>query len=261
MLRDIAAYSPPVTAALTLDDVVRGIKSPTWSGRFERMRTNPPMKPSTTTPSTSTGLNSSNCTPTTSPRTKSKPCLPHHSPGPHRPIGQDEVELEREEDRDRRSPSAMRTRFERGMPGRTLPAGRGKSGLPIGMELDGPMGSDSRLLAIGMAMKALFGPLEAPASNVFNSLSSVATRAFELFPSPAASGSARAVIQHRKGCLPLVHDAPRDPHDGRIVRHDLTTTEPAPIFTRSPMKMPAQHLSRRSRSPPDSDVGCRFRAR
>ena len=43
-----------------------------------------------------------------------------------------------------------------------LPAGRGKSGLPVGMELDGSMGSDRRLLAIGMAMEAHLGPLPPP---------------------------------------------------------------------------------------------------
>ena len=37
-----------------------------------------------------------------------------------------------------------------------------KSGLPVGMELDGPMGSDRRLLAIGIAMEHQFPPLAAP---------------------------------------------------------------------------------------------------
>jgi len=34
--------------------------------------------------------------------------------------------------------------------------------LPVGLELDGPSGSDRRLLAIGMALDAVFGRLPAP---------------------------------------------------------------------------------------------------
>jgi mandelamide amidase len=36
-------------------------------------------------------------------------------------------------------------------------------GLPVGMEIDGPLGSDSNLLAIGMAIEAVWGSLKAPA--------------------------------------------------------------------------------------------------
>ena len=49
-----------------------------------------------------------------------------------------------------------------GLPGLSLPAGLGASGLPVGLELDGPAGSDVRLLAIGMAVEAVLGPLPAP---------------------------------------------------------------------------------------------------
>lgn len=42
-----------------------------------------------------------------------------------------------------------------GIPGISLPAGRSDAGLPIGMELDGPNGSDARLLAIAAALEAL----------------------------------------------------------------------------------------------------------
>ena len=50
-----------------------------------------------------------------------------------------------------------------GLPGLTLPIGRGSaSGLPIGLELDGPAGSDTRLLAIGMALEKLYGHLDPP---------------------------------------------------------------------------------------------------
>lgn len=44
-----------------------------------------------------------------------------------------------------------------GLPGISLPAGLSSSGLPIGVELDGPVGSDRRLLAIAAAIEALLG--------------------------------------------------------------------------------------------------------
>lgn len=49
-----------------------------------------------------------------------------------------------------------------GIPGLTVPIGRTPAGLPIGLALDGPTGSDRRLLAIGLALEALFGRLPAP---------------------------------------------------------------------------------------------------
>jgi mandelamide amidase len=49
-----------------------------------------------------------------------------------------------------------------GLPGLSLPAGMTAAGLPVGMEIDGPLASDSRLLAIGLSLEALFGPLPAP---------------------------------------------------------------------------------------------------
>ncbi|MBX9588550.1 MAG: indoleacetamide hydrolase [Hyphomonadaceae bacterium] len=50
-----------------------------------------------------------------------------------------------------------------GLPGLTLPIGRGSaSGLPIGLELDGPAGSDARLLAIGMSLEKVYGRLAPP---------------------------------------------------------------------------------------------------
>ena len=42
-----------------------------------------------------------------------------------------------------------------GIPGISLPAGSSQDGLPIGMELDGPAGSDRRLLQIATAIEAL----------------------------------------------------------------------------------------------------------
>ncbi|MDN4983458.1 indoleacetamide hydrolase [Bradyrhizobium arachidis] len=50
-----------------------------------------------------------------------------------------------------------------GIPGIQIPIGLGEtSKLPIGLELDGPAGSDERLLAIGIALDTVFGRLPAP---------------------------------------------------------------------------------------------------
>jgi len=50
-----------------------------------------------------------------------------------------------------------------GIPGLSLPAGLADARLPVGIELDGPLGSDRRLLAIGLAFEQILGPLPAPA--------------------------------------------------------------------------------------------------
>jgi len=48
-------------------------------------------------------------------------------------------------------------------PGVQIPIALGAtSKLPIGLELDGPAGSDRRLLAIGVALDSVFGRLPAP---------------------------------------------------------------------------------------------------
>ena len=50
-----------------------------------------------------------------------------------------------------------------GLPGIQLPIGLGKrSGLPVGIELDGPARSDRRLLAIGIALESVLGRLPRP---------------------------------------------------------------------------------------------------
>lgn len=49
-----------------------------------------------------------------------------------------------------------------GIPGLSLPAGLTGEGLPVGLELDGPLGSDRRLLAIGVAFEKVLGALPAP---------------------------------------------------------------------------------------------------
>ncbi len=53
-----------------------------------------------------------------------------------------------------------------GVPGVQIPIGfGGTTNLPVGLELDGPAGSDRRLIAIGMAMEKLFGRLPPPSTN------------------------------------------------------------------------------------------------
>jgi mandelamide amidase len=49
-----------------------------------------------------------------------------------------------------------------GIPGLSLPAGMTVSGLPVGIEFDGPAGSDRRLLAVGAALEPLLPRLPAP---------------------------------------------------------------------------------------------------
>jgi len=49
-----------------------------------------------------------------------------------------------------------------GIPGLSVPIGRTQAGLPLGLAMDGPAGSDRELLAIGLALEKLFGQLPAP---------------------------------------------------------------------------------------------------
>jgi len=49
-----------------------------------------------------------------------------------------------------------------GIPGLAQPAGMTARGLPIGLEIDGPLGSDRRLLAIGLAVERLLGKSPTP---------------------------------------------------------------------------------------------------
>jgi indoleacetamide hydrolase len=49
-----------------------------------------------------------------------------------------------------------------GMTGLVVPAALGASGLPVCVEIDGARGSDRSVLAIGLALEALFGPVSAP---------------------------------------------------------------------------------------------------
>lgn len=49
-----------------------------------------------------------------------------------------------------------------GLPGLVLPAGLTTGGLPLGLEFDGPVGSDRALLRLGLAIEAALGPLPPP---------------------------------------------------------------------------------------------------
>jgi mandelamide amidase len=49
-----------------------------------------------------------------------------------------------------------------GIPGLSLPMGATAEGLPLSVELDGPAGSDRRLLAIGLALEKVLKPVPAP---------------------------------------------------------------------------------------------------
>jgi Asp-tRNA(Asn)/Glu-tRNA(Gln) amidotransferase A subunit family amidase len=49
-----------------------------------------------------------------------------------------------------------------GIPGLALPAGMTPGGLPVGLEIDGPLGTDRRLIAIGLAFEAVLGSVPPP---------------------------------------------------------------------------------------------------
>jgi mandelamide amidase len=49
-----------------------------------------------------------------------------------------------------------------GIPGLSIPAALGASGMPVGVEIDGPAGSDRNLLAVGLAIENVLGRLPAP---------------------------------------------------------------------------------------------------
>jgi Asp-tRNA(Asn)/Glu-tRNA(Gln) amidotransferase A subunit family amidase len=51
-----------------------------------------------------------------------------------------------------------------GIPGLSIPAALGPSGMPVGVEIDGPAGSDRTLLAIGLAIESVLGPLPPPSA-------------------------------------------------------------------------------------------------
>jgi mandelamide amidase len=50
-----------------------------------------------------------------------------------------------------------------GIPSVSIPAGLTAGGLPVGMQIDGPLSSDANLLSIGMGIEAVWGSIKAPA--------------------------------------------------------------------------------------------------
>jgi mandelamide amidase len=86
------------------------------------------------------------------------------TPLPARPVGQDAtVELNGRR-ADTRSTYLRNTEQGAlaGIPGLVMPAGLTGAGLPLGLELDGPAGSDRRLLAMGAALEPALGPMPPP---------------------------------------------------------------------------------------------------
>jgi indoleacetamide hydrolase len=49
-----------------------------------------------------------------------------------------------------------------GVPGLSLPMALTQNGLPVGLEIDGPAGSDRHLLGVGLTVEKILGPLPAP---------------------------------------------------------------------------------------------------
>jgi mandelamide amidase len=49
-----------------------------------------------------------------------------------------------------------------GLPGLSIPAGLGPSGLQVGIDIDGPSGRDERLLALGMTIDKVLRPTPPP---------------------------------------------------------------------------------------------------
>ena len=81
------------------------------------------------------------------------------SPVSARPIGDDET-IELGGERVPTFPTFIRNTdpgSNAGVPGLSLPTGLTPTGLPVGMELDGPAGSDVRLLAVGAAVEEAVG--------------------------------------------------------------------------------------------------------
>ena len=81
------------------------------------------------------------------------------SPVSARPIGEDET-IELNGERVPTFPTVIRNTdpgSNAGIPGLSLPTGLTSTGLPVGMELDGPAGSDERLLAVATTVEEAIG--------------------------------------------------------------------------------------------------------
>ena len=83
---------------------------------------------------------------------------------PARPIGQDET-VELNGVQVPTFPTYIRNTdpgSNAGIPGISIPMGLSKAGLPLGLELDGPVSSDRHLLAVAAAIEAALPPMPAP---------------------------------------------------------------------------------------------------
>jgi mandelamide amidase len=49
-----------------------------------------------------------------------------------------------------------------GIPGLSLFAGMTPGGLPVGLEIDGPLGSDTKLLGLGLSIETIVGSAPPP---------------------------------------------------------------------------------------------------
>ena len=81
------------------------------------------------------------------------------SPVSARPIGEDET-IDLNGARVPTFPTFIRNTdpgSNAGIPGLSLPTGLTSAGLPVGMEFDGPAGSDARLLAVAAAVEEAVG--------------------------------------------------------------------------------------------------------
>ena len=80
------------------------------------------------------------------------------TPLPARPLQQDMTTVELNGEQVPTFPTYIRNTdpaSNAGIPAISIPAGVSSDGLPIGVELDGPSGSDRRLLAVAAAVEAI----------------------------------------------------------------------------------------------------------
>jgi Asp-tRNA(Asn)/Glu-tRNA(Gln) amidotransferase A subunit family amidase len=52
--------------------------------------------------------------------------------------------------------------YAAGQPGLVLPVGLSRTGLPVRLEFDGPIGSDQNLLSLGLAVQTVLKPVAPP---------------------------------------------------------------------------------------------------